>query len=614
MGEDDFTEHRTASWKSAPIVAFEFLIPISSIPISGGLNFPPVNASLSKVFTMVFSNRLIRRGFLASAMAVGFLLAAPSTWLSPVSAQDSDAASNEPVLVVTLGSVNKLTQDINYVTGVAGQAQAGGMFGLLAGTFTQGMDMTRPIGVVVPMVNGMPQPLALVPTNDIKTVLKRLEAQTGPYDEEDDGTLRIILGANVVHIQQKGDWAVMGTAKDVLALAPKDPSALFEGMGNKYDLAVRMRMQQIPAETRNMLTTQLKMGFEQAMALQDGPNAEASREAAENSIKQLEQLIEDTDQLQFGFNINQAKKKITVDGSYTAVAGSKLATMYEGSRAIPSQSASVIRENAAAYFHQASSISPDAIKDTKASMEASLTAVRSALDSQPGLSDSQREDINSLVDRVLELSVKSASEGKSDLGALLLADEDGFKFVFGAFVADGNEVASIAKEVAAKVENEPGAPVFKFDIGKYEGVTMHVVEADIPASQDEARKMFGDKLRVHIGTGAKSMYLAFGKDSDKLMKDLIDAGQTKTSADRPVGQMRMTMMPMLTYAQTIEANDTVAAMIDALTRSPDGGEMSIVAESIENGQKFSFELGEGILQAIGAAVQQSQQALPGGQF
>jgi len=48
------------------------------------------------------------------------------------------------------------------------------------------------------------------------------------------------------------------------------------------------------------------------------------------------------------------------------------------------------------------------------------------------------------------------------------------------------------------------------------------------------------------------------------------------------------MMPMLTYAQTIEANDTVAAMIDALTRSPDGGEMSIVAESIENGQKFSF--------------------------
>jgi hypothetical protein len=563
---------------------------------------------------MVFSNRMIRRGFLASAMALGLLLSAPSSWLPQASAQDSDTASNEPVLVVTLGSVNKLTQDINYVTGVAGQAQAGGMFGLLAGTFTQGLDTTRPIGVVVSMVDGMPQPLALLPTSDIKTVLSRLEAQTGPYDEEKDGTLRIIVGANVVHIQQKGDWAVMGTAKDVLALAPKDPSALFEGMGNKYDIAVRMKMQQIPAETRGMLTTQLKMGFEQAMALQNGPDAEASRETAENAIEQLEQLIEDTDQLQFGFNIDQAKQKITIGGSYTAVAGSKLATMYDGTKAIPSQFASVIREDAAAFLHQAALITPEAVKDTKASMETSLAAVRSALDSQDGLTDSQRDDINALVDRVIELSVDSASEGKSDLGALLLADEDGFKFVFGAFVADGNEVASIAKEVAAKVENEPGAPDFKFDIGKYNGVTMHLVEADIPDSQDEARRMFGDKLRVHIGTGKQSMYLAFGKDSDKLMKELIDSGQKKTAADRPVAQMRMTMMPMLKYAQSIESNDALSAMIDALTRSPDGGEMSIVAESIKNGQKFSFDIGEGILQAIGAAVQQTQQALPAGQF
>ena len=76
----------------------------------------------------------------------------------------------------------------------------------------------------------------------------------------------------------------------------------------------------------------------------------------------------------------------------------------------------------------------------------------------------------------------------------------------------------------------------------------------------------------------------------------------------------MTMMPMLKYAQSIESNDTLAAMIDALTRSPDEGDMSNVAESIENGQKFSFHIGEGILQAIGAAVQQTQQALPAGQF
>jgi len=562
---------------------------------------------------MLFSNRLIRRGFLASTMAMAFLLAAPTPMLTQTQAQQ-DGASDEPVLVVTLGSVNKLTQDINYVTGVAGQAQAGGMFGLLVGTFTQGLDTTRPIGILVPMVDGMPQPIALLPTNDVKTVLKRLEAQTGPYDEEEDGTLRIIVGASVVHIQQKGDWAVLGTAKDVLKLAPADPNALFEGMGNEYDIAVRMKMQQIPAETREMLTDQLKMGFEQAMALQNGPDAEASREMAENSIEQVEQLVRDTDELQFGFNIDQANQKIVIDGSYTAVAGSKLATAYDGTRAIPSKFASVIRDDAAAFYHTAASISPETIEDTKTSLQASMGALRTALDSQGNLTERQREDINSFVDRIIELAVKSFSEGRTDVGALLLADEDDFKFVFGAFVADGKEVANIAKDLAAKVQNAPNAPQFKFDISTYKGVTMHLVEADVPASENEARRMFGEKLRVHIGTGAKSVYLAIGNGSDSLMKELIDSGEKDTTADRPVGQMRLTMMPILTYAQSVESNEVIAAMIDALARSPDGGEMNMVAESINNGQKFSFEIGEGMLQAIGAAVQQTQQALQGAQF
>ena len=74
------------------------------------------------------------------------------------------------------------------------------------------------------------------------------------------------------------------------------------------------------------------------------------------------------------------------------------------------------------------------------------------------------------------------------------------------------------------------------------------------------------------------------------------------------------MMPILTYAQSVKSNESIAAMIDALARSPDGGELNMVAESIRNGQKFSFEVGEGVLQAIGAAVQQTQQALQGAQF
>ena len=86
------------------------------------------------------------------------------------------ANATEPVLVVTLGSINKLMQDVNYLSSVVGQPKAGGMFTMLAGTFTQGIDMTMPIGILVPLVDGAPQPIAVIPTVDVKSILKRLEA------------------------------------------------------------------------------------------------------------------------------------------------------------------------------------------------------------------------------------------------------------------------------------------------------------------------------------------------------------------------------------------------------------------------------------------------------
>ena len=48
-------------------------------------------------------------------------------------------------------------------------------------------------------------------------------------------------------------------------------------------------------------------------------------------------------------------------------------------------------------------------------------------------------------------------------------------------------------------------------------------------------------------------------------------------------------------------------MIDALSRSPDTGELTVVQESITNGQELTVKVGEGLLQAIGAAARQAQQ-------
>lgn len=545
--------------------------------------------------------------------AVTLAVAAMITANAPQAIAQSDVDATEPVVVVTLGSVSKLMDDVNYLSGALGQPQAGGMFAMMAGTFTQGIDVTQPIGVLVPLVDGTPQPIAMIPTADVKTVLKRLEAQVGPADEMDDGTMVIILGASAVYIRQVGNWAVLAPSEQLLDLAPADPTSVFEGMGNNYDIAVRLKMQQVPEPLRQMITGQIRQGFEQAMAGQAGGDAEAARKMAENSIGQLEQLINETDELSFGINVDKTGQQLVIDTSFTAVPGSDMAAMYGSQKPIPSQFSAVIRDDAAAYYHAATSISPEAVKQARASIDNSLVAVRNALKNN-NLNPAQQAEITEMIDRVVDLALESIAEGRADVGAVLLADANTFRLALGTFVADGNEAAEIVQDLATKIENEPDAPRFKFDVSTYKGVTMHVVEADVPESEEEARQMFGEVLQVHIGTGEKAVYVAVGDDSDGLMKELIDSAGSDSSANRPVGQLRFKLLPVLEYAQSIQSNDAVASMIDALSRSADPGLVTVTQDSVENGQKTRITVGEGLLKAVGAAAQQAQQQQFQGQF
>lgn len=554
------------------------------------------------------------RSVAAVAVLATTLVAAPTMAqdrLAPAagSSQATLTDGTQPVVVVTVGSINKLMQDVNYITGIAGQPQFGGIFAMMAGTYAQGMNMDQPIGVVAPMINGTPQPIIVLPTTDIRPILKRLEAQTGPVDELDDGTLVITINQNTLYIKQNANNAVAAQNQAALKLAPENTDALFQGMGNAYDIAVRLKIQQIDPQIRNLLIDQMRQGFDQAMSRQ--PNADSAREVAESSIEQLERLVQEADELNVGLNIDQANRNIGLDFSFTAVGGTQLAAVYGGQQSIPSRFASVIRDDAAAYLHSASSISPEAITQAKESIEASMTMLKGALANEGNLNDDQINEVDQYITRLTDIVTESLSEGKADTGALVLAGRDQFQAVLGFFVADGNKVAALAKDLSTKVPDSPDAPKFKFDQGNFGGVTMHVIEADVPEREDEARKLFGEKLQVHIGTADKAVYVAVGRGSDQLLQQFITAGSSDNGADRPLGQFNMKLLPFMELAQSVEPNDGFAAMINALSNSEDKGQMSVVTRSIPNGSAMSLRVGEGLIKAIGAAAIAGQQRRQG---
>lgn len=560
--------------------------------------------------------RQVTGAMAAVAMLAASLFTAPLAFaqerLAPIGGASATLADgSRPVVVLTVASLNKLMRDVNYITGVAGQPQFGGMFSMMAGAFAQGMDLDQPIVVMVPMVNGTPQPIIALPTSDIATVLKRLEAQTGPVDKLDDGTLVVTVNQTTLYIKQAGERAYAAQDRDALGLAPADPSGMIKGMGNAYDLAVRLQVQQVPAEVRDILMDQLRQGFEQAMSQQK--DAESTREMAEGSIEQLEQLVREADELNFGLNIDESARNIAIDGSFTALPGTQLAAIYGGQNPIPSSFASVIRDDVAAYFHSAASISPEAIDQASAGIESSMAMLKGAMANEGNLPPEAQQKIESYVGRLTEIVSASLSEGKSDFGGMLVANSEKLQFVMGAFVADGNEVAKLAKDLATEIPDDPRAPRFMFDIGKSGNVTMHMIEADVPPQADEARTVFGDKLQIHIGTGPQSLYLAVGKGSESVLKQFIASGATNDDGRRPLGQFKLSLLPILEFARSVESNAGIDAVINAVSGSPGGGQVDIVSNTIDNGASSNIKIGEGLIKAIGAAVAAGQQRQQGGQ-
>jgi hypothetical protein len=184
------------------------------------------------------------------------------------------------------------------------------------------------------------------------------------------------------------------------------------------------------------------------------------------------------------------------------------------------------------------------------------------------------------------------------------------RVVGGAFVHDGDEVAAWVKKLAEKLSQIPDAPEFRFDESTYGDVTMHSVVIDIPGDQAEALRLFGPQAIVRLGTAPQAVYFALGEGSEEAMKRLIDSSGSDSGdvADRPLGQMRVKLLPMLRLAQSVKANDSVAAVIDAVALGGDNDYFSVTATSIENGQASNVEIGEGIIKALGAVVREVQNA------
>ncbi len=516
-----------------------------------------------------------------------------------------EAASSEGTDVVTLSiaPLDRLLPDVTHLMRISG---AGAQSGLITGAvngYTSGLDRSRPIGGFVKLSSaGLPMGVLALPISDLDEFLGGLEL-FGEAEDLGEGLYSMNLGPNTLFAQFKKGWLFVSTAEDALEGAPENPGARIDAMAAKNDLMFEVNVQNIPDELVDLLTSQMRTGFEQAMEAQSGDlsdaEIEANRVQGEQAMKSLEEAITGTDRFVFGLGVHPKEKNITIDFGAQMVEGSKMAKQLGAMKSMMSKISGYIGDSNMISAKTMTLLAPEDAAQMQASIDQGKIAIYKQIDDQinnPAVSAKVKE----YVDRLIKILNESSSEGAVE-AALNVTADPALNAIAAFTLADGAKVEALAQDLANEATNA-GAPIsVKLMSGKHQGSNLHNISVPLPYNADDKlRKLVGDDVKIAIATAPKSVYLSVGKNAEASLKAALDAAAgNKNVAGVPI-RGRLSMSQLLNLVQSVESNPVIDGMLNALN----SGDDMIMYDSkiIDRGGVNRITIQDGVIKAAAGGV------------
>jgi hypothetical protein len=538
-------------------------------------------------------NRLAKLA-LAPAIAVALLVA-------PIAA--AVAQTLKPVAVVSVASVEENLADVGYVTRIAGQEDVGKTAMLFGNALTAGIDKKRPIGMYVVPAAGDFHAVAFVPVSNLKLLLEVHKEQVG--EPEDVGGNILKIGTDrTAYVKEVGGWAFVAEGKEHLSNLPQDPAALLGDLPKNYNVAGRVLMQNIPEELRRLAIDEMKLGMERffdAQPARPGLDREQTEKLAKTYIDQIEKFLSEADEITFGVGIDANGKKTFVDVSVAAREGTDLARQMAQQNGIKSQFAGFLLPEASVTLNLASTLAESDIAQVQEVMKAAREQSSKQIDDDPNLPAEKREAAKKVVGQLIDVVEQTLSAGKVDGGAALVLLPKSISFVAGGYVADGAAMEKAIKDLVDLGKNDPNFPEVKFNVGTHGGVALHSLSHAIPETEAEARELLGENLEVTIGTGKNSFFVSVGKDSEALLKKVIDKNAAEASKTVPPMQLNVSLLPILKYYSSVDDNPLVAGLVATLEQ--EGNDKLIITSTAgPRSTTTRIEIQEGLVRVIGDAV------------
>ncbi len=537
----------------------------------------------------------------------------------PAVAQET---ATKPVLVVSFSGYDAIKQDVGLIGKLGGNPDmAQGLEGILImatdGAGVEGLDKTRPWGMIIETDDsGSSFPGSMfVPVEKMTDMGPLLEALGFTIGEEGDGVYSL-SHSNMperLYAQEKGGWAFVTRNPDELKSVPADPEKLLGELPKKYDLAVKVLVENIPQSLKKQGIENIQMGAEIGMQQQPGESDEdfaLRKKVGMQGIQQILKLIDDMKDLTVALAIDDQTETIYLDLEVTAKPDSETAKDFALVKKGPSAFSGFMMDEAAIAMQVMGTLS-ESDKQQQLNMLKSVEKNMGDALEEESLSAEQRETAKRLAGRLFEIATKAIEEGKQDFAMSAVLDPSGMTMVAGAYLPNAKDLESALGELieVAKKEEPKVADALTVDAATVGGVTLHKVEMPIPDDADNAqmlRQLLGPTVTAWAGFTLDSVYLAVGRDAEAMLKKAIE--QSAADASKEVLPFRMTLSSakLAAFIAAVAEEDQVKgpAMMAAMVLSQAGSDdhLVITGEPVENGTKVRIELEKGIIKTAAAML------------
>ncbi len=461
--------------------------------------------------------------------------------------------------------------------------------GITGGRGLAGLDVKRPLGVVLTADGNAVSGSAFLPVTDLDKLLGSLEGVVGPAEADGDERKITLPASGVVRIVTKNGWAVL-SPESMPKAGVDDPSKWIPPLSEDFTLAVRLFPSRMPLPLREQIAKQLEAAS--ARSAQLGQPVDASAlVAALGSLGDIESMT-------LGLRLDDAKNRVLVEMRSVGLPGSAAAkaaaTLGDAPLTVPLPKSA---GKAMARGFVAQKISPDAAAQISTMIDAS-----SAVDSSDPIT-------NLLAGAMRSVAKAAVASGRLDgsmavVNAAAEGEPPAIEFTGGMHVKDGAALERSLRKLLGPDADLPPIVKVKLDDGRVGDATLHGLSIDL--SKSDAAEMLGRSLDATIAVAPETCHVLFGGDAKARLAELQKQPAPAAQEGRPTAAVQVAADQWLAVAADAAADSDApqAEQLEAAAKAAAAAESSVLqlqVRPIERGVAWQISADSGVLKAAAAA-------------